>query len=45
MLETLVSFAVMIAPYVLIAAGALGIFLLVARMTAKFVAPAVKAGG
>lgn len=42
MLETIVAMATVAAPYVLIAVGALGLFLLLARATTKFVAPAIR---
>lgn len=44
MLESMVAWAVTVAPYVLIVAGALGLFLLIARLTTKFCSTAVPKG-
>ena len=42
MLESIVAFAVAAAPYVLIVVGVIGLFLLLARMTVRFAAPAAR---
>lgn len=42
MLETILGYIMLAAPYLLLAVGILGAFLLLARLTAKVVAPAVR---
>jgi hypothetical protein len=42
MLETIVAYAMMAMPYLLIGVGVLGVFLLLARLTVKFAAPAAR---
>ena len=42
MLETIVAYAVAASPYILIGVGVLGLFLLLARVTVKFAAPAAR---
>jgi len=42
MLETIIAYAVTATPYVLIVVGVLGLFLLLARVTVKFAAPAAR---
>lgn len=42
MLEVAVAYAMASVPYVLLACGFLGLFLIVARITTKFCAPAVR---
>lgn len=43
MLESIMYYAIEATPYVLVALGIYGIFLLLARMTVKYVAPAARA--
>lgn len=42
MLESIVYYATLATPYLLVAVGILGVFLMIARITAKVVAPAVR---
>ena len=42
MLEVLVGYMTIAAPWILLGVGALGLFLLIARVTVKFAAPAAK---
>lgn len=43
MLETIIALAISITPYILIGLGLLGVWLLFARTTGKFVASGIKA--
>jgi hypothetical protein len=44
MLEAIVAYAVMAAPYVLIAVGILGVWLAIARITVKTCVPVARGG-